>query len=109
MIRFDYIKGDKQQYIAKTMEGEEIGRCRFYQDDYVMVIDQLICEEKDADVAEGLCRAAFDRGLENLCAYGQFENIDCPALEKTCFKGFNTGKSFVVTQFFHTCSGCAKK
>ena len=107
MIKFDLTtEGVHRVYTAKTMDGEILGHCRFGREDYVLVIDELTATE--ADVAEGLCRAAFDMGLRELCAYGSFRNISCPALEETCFKGLSNKENFLTTQFFHTCSSCFK-
>lgn len=107
MIRFLLSEENgKKKYSAVTMEGSPLGYCRFYCDDFVLTIDQMECSE--ADVAEGLCRAAFDLGLRNLCAYGAFRNIDCPVLKNTCFGRVLHEDTFLTTQFFHTCANCGK-
>ena len=108
MIKFDLEYADEYRfYVARTMDGQEIGRCRFYKDGYICVIDMLQADE--ADVVEGLCRASFDKCLQDLCAYGVFQNIDTKILKSTCFDGISTDKSFLVTKFFHVCCNCEEK
>lgn len=108
MIKFDLTQeGEFRFYTARTMDNCQIGRCRFFKDGYVCVIDML--ESGEADVAEGLCRASFDKCLQELCAYGEFRNFDSDVIKGTCFEKIEFDKPFVVTGFFNICCNCNKK